>query len=340
MRNKIFVFLLIVCCATIIVGCNNQDNIPIWPFVESQMNIPRKFPKVILLNNGKVLIINGWNYDNFFVTKAEICTPNDNGECSFEIIGDTKDFYGTPFARKDGKIIIIGNPAQLFDPDTNVFTDISSPFIGQYEYLGVIQLNDGRIFIPIQKMIYNPDNDTKEILDSSLPPSYHWPTVYTLLPDGRVFACAESNERVYGYIYDLSAKTCTQAGFMNNLNYCEEAILMENGKVLVCGYGENPLKQDLPLEIFDPATGQFIVSKVIIPYIQSMTNLLNGNVLITALGKVYIYSPQKDDVISVMKMHNSRLGYDAVTRLSNGNVLFVGCGEPPSTAVVVYQYAP
>jgi hypothetical protein len=133
----------------------------------------------------------------------------------------------------NGKVLIAGgwsrlgslvlDTAELYDPDSGVFTPTGSM-------------------------------TTPRVLNSA-----------TLLPDGRVLIVGPrgNRERIVpgsttAEIYDPSTGAFTATGDMISEHYCQQAILLGNGKVLIVGgSADSGFARTPAAELYDPATGTF-----------------------------------------------------------------------------------
>ncbi len=146
-------------------------------------------------------------------------------------------------------------------------------------------------------------------------------------------------------IFDPATLSSTPTtGQLIHRRYGHTAILLQNGKVLICG-GENYSGGvSNTVELFDPATGMFaaVTSTMSVPrYVNTLTLLPDGRVLIaggnagpsnTATNTAEIFDPATETLIPVASPMNSpRYGHTA-TLLSSGQVLLAGGNN--GTAVV------
>lgn len=177
-----------------------------------------------LLENGKVLIAGGYDGDRN-LSEAELFDPATN---SFALIGKMQSVRNVHSATelKNGKILITGGEirsgniaqnAEIFDPKTNKFKEISNKLNDvRYKHDSVL-LADGNV------LIYG-GSDSRD-------------------RGGRL----KSAE-----IFDPEKETFTPTNQMNSARFkvSGAATLLENGKVLIAGSSEEP-------EIFDPKTKSF-----------------------------------------------------------------------------------
>ena len=125
--KKLSFFLLSVS----LVGCGGgSSSSPPGPPPEMkviQMNIPRRNHAATLLNDGRVLLVGGFDDNNQIVERAEIYDPSAN---EFIRIGNVNLSVGSITATllgNDNVLIVGGSNGYIFNPSDNSFTVTGSP---------------------------------------------------------------------------------------------------------------------------------------------------------------------------------------------------------------------
>ncbi len=189
------------------------------------MNAARYGHTATLLPDGRVLIVGGWDYDDYAFPGDEIYDPITRTFTSLGTLDPVTEHAA--IALPNGKVLVTGGDdyanwapvrfAYEFDPVTN-----TSAYIGD--------MNNDR-------------------------------TGHTmvLLGNGKVLICggwAWSSALASVEIYDPATHTFTKMGPMNSERWRHQATLLTNGKVLITG-GMSSGSYLSSAEIFDPGTGQF-----------------------------------------------------------------------------------
>lgn len=288
------------------------------------MVTPRQEHSATLLENGKVLIVGGFNtpLPSFAVLNAELYDPSTG---TFSPTGNLT----TPRAEQaatllpDGKVLIVGGSvdgtAETYDPTTGGFTTVES-IVGGY------------------------------FSDCALST---WSTA-TLLNDGRVLITRGSAPGGTGVlstagIYDPLAGTFTATGDMVWVHAEPVATLLADGRVLIvegrdfaCEVSSGPPAPGTPLgpipcggsEVYDPATGTFSPTGFVSgdPWRgwPSSNLLANGQVLVAGgdggndfVISAQLYNPLAGGFTATANMSLSRTEHTG-TLLPDGTVLIAG----------------
>jgi YVTN family beta-propeller protein len=286
---------------------------PAWTFT-GDMNVPRSGHTATLLNNGRVLVVNGndggsrfdpdQGRQTAFTDTVELYDSN-TGTWSFT--GSTRVIHGTATAVRlqDGRVLIAGGrkengvaqtAAEIYDPATGTWT-LTGP------------MNQGRVLhtltlLPSGKVLAAGGWGSGAFLSSAElydPVSGawsgtgamavgRWQQTATLLNDGTVLVAGGEN---YGFcpecsltaaeIYNPATGTWSPTGSLNNARATHRAELLLNGRVLVAGglvgAGTNTLSS---AELYDPTTGQWSSTGVLLGSRDSFVSarLLDGTVLV------------------------------------------------------------
>jgi len=168
---------------------------------------------------------------------------------------------------KDGRVLIVGgatgaestilNTAEMFDPATRSFSKVPATMSeARRSIYTIVTMRDGRVLIAGGRNFDNPN-----------------------APGAKVHDSAE--------IFDPGTNTFTPTGSMNVPRNMFMAILLDDGRVLIAGGGDNSggagsMAYDTA-EIYDPATGTFklLESKMSVPrQYHNIVKLLDGTVLV------------------------------------------------------------
>ena len=168
---------------------------------------------------------------------------------------------------KDGRVLIVGgasgkeltilNTAEIFDPATRSFTKVPATMSeARRSIYTIVTMRDGRVLIAGGRNFDNPN-----------------------APGAKVHDSAE--------IFDPKTNTFTPTGSMKVPRNMFMAILLDDGRVLIAGGGNNAggagsMAYDTA-ELYDPATGTFklLKSKMSVPrQYHNIVKLLDGTVLV------------------------------------------------------------
>ena len=288
------------------------------------LSVARGFGRAITLQDGRILLIGGGNYDESgAVANADIYDPSTG---LFTPTGSMQTARAAFMAVRlqNGKVLVAGGAndvvriasAEIYDPATGVFTPTGSLLVAR---------NNG---------------------------------VATVLPNGKVLITGggrgDGVSRSEAELYDPAVGTFTETGSMTDGRDDATATLLPNGKVLVAG-GAN---FDIPLstaDIYDPATGTFSASAGTLPArdFASAVMLPNNLVLILggqgdthglgdtgALDDGVIYDYQTDSFTTAGKMATARF-YTPGILLNDGRVLIAGGynNDGVVSASEIYSYS-
>jgi hypothetical protein len=235
----------------------------------------------------------------------------------------------------DGTVLIAGGvdfmgpdiplKEEIYDPHTRQFHAISgmiSPRLGH----AAVSLPDGRVLLVggvraanANSEIFNPATTTFTSLASISGERYELGSV--LLSDGRVLAVGGKRSGT-----DLaSAETFNPAsggwafgGLMNMPRSMMPVVRMKDGRVLVGGGGNAS-----PVEIFDPATGNFTTVPNTLVFATRGVLLPSGKVLLVGLGYLQTFDPSTQTATITGPRLKTYRG-EAVVLLPNGKVLIAG----------------
>lgn len=288
------------------------------------LSVARGFGRTVTLQDGRILLIGGGNYDESgAVVNADLYDPATG---LFTPTGSMHTARAAFMAVRlqNGKVLVAGGAngvtrltdAEIYDPATGAFTVTGSLLVSR---------NNG---------------------------------VAAVLPNGKVLITGggrgDGVSRSEAELYDSASGTFSVTGSMNEGRDDATATLLPNGKVLVAG-GAN---FDLPLstaELYDPATGTFTMSASTMPPrdFASAVLLPNNLVLIAggqgdthglgdtgALDDGVIYDYQTDSFTTAGRMATARY-YTPVILLDDGRVLIAGGynNDGVVSASEIYSYS-
>lgn len=150
----------------------------------------------------------------------------------------------------DGRVLVIGGnwevgvPAEIWQPDTGLFTDVISPTDLPSGGHTATVLEDGIVLI------------AGYVAESVEDPTFPYPT-----------------RRAVAYLFDPETGTFLDTGDMQTVRQMHEAVRLHDGTVLLVGEGS--------AEIFDPSTGRFAATAPPSGEYSTMTLLDDGRVLLT-----------------------------------------------------------
>jgi len=307
-----------------------------------------------LLADGTALIVGGGLGGLYqYKTLAELYDP---GTGSFTRTGDAVCAHGpraTATRLLDGQVLVaggVGAPrcAEIYDPATGSFTQTADLYSDHWNHTATLLL-DGRVLVAggdrdlsgqTQEVaeLYDPTTGTFS-LAAGLLNTARTEHAAALLPNGQVLivggVASPTEERGGGRVclksaelYDPNAGTFRAAGDMNFWACYPEAIVLNNGKVLIIDGSQ--------ADLYDPDTGSFLAVGLMRERRRNYTATLlaDGRVLIaggqdpgvsvgSGINSAEIYDPASGTFKPVASMAVGRSSHTA-TLLPNGMVLVVG----------------
>jgi RHS repeat-associated protein len=242
------------------------------------MSIRRLSHTTTLLHDGSVLVVGGgMDANGANLASAERYYPATN-------IWTSAGQMSVPRARhsatllSDGRVLVVGGTsvgsagpalasAEIYDPITNTW--FSAGNISEARYTGAATLLcDGRVLLAgggdsARADLYDPVTNTWILATPMSIPRQH--QTATLLDNGKVLvvggATPDSGE-VFGYrwlasaeLYDPVTNMWSPAGHMSVVRAKHEAVLLDNGNVLIMGgYGQRGVPVYASAEIYDPTS--------------------------------------------------------------------------------------
>jgi hypothetical protein len=203
------------------------------------MSLGRWCPTVTLLKSGKVLVAGGYDQNGTYQSSAELYDP-DSG--TFSSTGDMTTARDSAMATllTDGKVLIVGgsnpnqlNTAEIYDPSSGTFaaTTGSLPVAVTWPFLGTAFLKNGKVLVTgfsngSAAQLYNPK--TGKFSSTGMENFTDVGDTDIALKTGDVINVGPSGNLYVAGTRKFSAGPAMIADYSS-------AILLKNGKVLVCG---------------------------------------------------------------------------------------------------------
>jgi N-acetylneuraminic acid mutarotase len=287
------------------------------------MNNARSAPVAVQLENGRVLVLGGFNQTFTVLNSAEIYDPRTN---KWSLIAPmnvarVEDFAAVLLPGR--KVLVAGgtasdgtalNSAEIYDEATNKWTPTASMNIGRSEF-ATVMLHDGRVLV------------TGGLTHPQAPPVSPTRT-------------AE--------IFDPATGTWTFTENMGTRRSDHSAVVLRDGQVLVAGGAASELvARFASAEIFDPETGKWTpTGDMTSPRSEAehaAVLLRDGRVLVpggyiaheTGTSSADLYDPETGTWAPAGFMSNPRTGHVGLVLPGNRGVLVMGGlvhGAPQSLA--------
>ena len=295
-----------------------------WTLTGS-MNTSREDPQAVLLQNGQVLVAGGVETDNFgdgfILTSAELYNPATGTWTTTGSMNNIHEDGFTPFGPTmtllaNGQVLVAGG---CCNPSTGVgnnpIGDLYNPATGTWTTTGPMQsprsghvaafLSNGQVLVAggddnqghqnTTAELYNPATNAWSFTGSM--PVYNSNTA-TVLQSGQVLVTGSNNHSAE--LYNPATGTWSLTGSMNTPRGLDQAVLLQNGQVLVAGgeFGSTALAS---AELYNPATGTWSTTGSLqhARFYHTMTLLPNGQVLVAGgqdftpafLNSAELYTP-------------------------------------------------
>lgn len=301
-----------------------------------------------LLNNGKVLVVGGYNGNS--MSGAELYDPATGLFTATGALTTARDHH-TATLLADGKVLIVGGvnfvtttaTAEVYDPIAGTFTPTTGSLQAARSDHSATLLQGGKVLIVSGRNGASTYVATAEIYDpgtglftttANAPLSPRATHSATLLGNGKVLIAGgffQGNAVATAELYDPGPGTFTATGPLAAARAYHTATLLGSGKVLVVGGAATAVT-----ELYDPSAGTFSASGSLVTARSkwhAAALLPNGTVLI--VGGVGTGSPAP--LLSVAELYDPATGLctatgsmaeirelHTATALANGKVLVAG----------------
>src|SRR5215213_6668899 len=249
--------------------------------------------------------------------------------------------------REEGTSEIAISSAEIFDPETNMFTPTSAMNAPRNGHTATL-LPNGQVLIAggwdqngrtSTAELYDPQTGTFKATGSMMAPRQG--LTATLLKNGQVLIAggdsAHNTPQLTAELYDPATKTFAPTRDLNNGRFGHTATLLPNGKVLMVGGTSGNDNILASAEIYDSETGQFTPTKDanVVRYKHTAVLMRDGNVLILGgadrrdwsgkynSAEIYDFKVGTFTKISNMNQERFKLA-EAAVLLADGNVLIGG----------------
>ena len=317
-----------------------------------------------LLDNGKVLIAGGFPGDQSGLSSTELFDPATAGFGPGPVMGEARSGH-TATRLPDGKILVAGghngdylSSTEIYDPATNRFEPIEPMTMARSGHTATL-LTNGKVLIVggtgagwtflSQAELFDPRTRTFERTGGMLVARESHTA--TMLADGKVLVVGGHRGRrpsvtVYASaeIYDPAAGTFTPAGTMTRIRHKHEAVLLQDGRVLIAGGSDERDGRGayVSAEIYDPRTGKFTATgdmNAARYKLQGTSVLLKDGKVLFAGGsdKAEIFDPATNTFSYVHGSLGTNRFFATATLLRNGHVLITG-GYDDSNAASAHAW--
>ncbi len=237
----------------------------------------------------------------------------------------------------NGKVIIVGRGAELFDSSTLNFSVIGNRTISR-TYHTLTKLQDGRI------LISGGNLSTVEIYDSttatftntgSMVQAIRYGHTGTLLSNGKVLvtggsqATTTSSNLLSAELYDPTTGVFTSTGNLNFARRFHYATLLNDGTVLIVGGLDSQSQIVTTPEIYNPSTGVFTSisnSSCQTSTYQTSTLLSNKNIFLADnayIPNIQIFNTSSNSCTTIQQSLRG-ISYFSTALLKDGRVLIIG----------------
>jgi hypothetical protein len=261
--------------------------VPQWKTV-NMAHARGRTPSLAVTQDGRVLVAGGTPTPGGFgeaLTSAELFVPPPTE--AFQPVGNEMSVgrcWATSVTLLTGKVLLVGgcwnsysggvvsDQADLFDPETNLFTPTRSPMnVARGGMTLAALLVDGRALVASGNdstvEIYDPDTDSFELLSSAY--YLHDGGFLVRLRDGRVLfggggmncSCSvlpcSSSPNVE--VFDSDTETFSIVGAMTTARMWTTAVALPDGRAIVLGGCPmcNPIEFTAAIDVFDPVANTF-----------------------------------------------------------------------------------
>lgn len=260
--------------SSLVITSSSEIFSPLTNTVVSAGNMatPRCMMKSVLLNNGKVLVIGGYNFSsNTGLSSCELYDPITNTWSQTGSMLSSRSRF-TATLLKDGRVLVTGgnngtpmNSCEIYNPTTEIWSAVPSLPSSRNSHAAAL-LSDGNVLVTdgysgISRTcsIFNPTTNSWTST-GRLQTRGSGDHTLSLLPDNRLlltggWPAALSRSEVY----DISTHVWTGTQSLRYKRAVHAALLLPNGRVLVAGgidsyYGDQSEFSLASTELFSPIT--------------------------------------------------------------------------------------
>jgi hypothetical protein len=328
------------------------------------MSVARTGHTATLLSNGLVLIAGGENCNSgcVYYSSAELYNPSSG---TFTVAAGS---MATPYTGAaavplaSGKVLIAGGAssgaifntiAELFDPNTNLFTPTGTMVNPRQAFTATL-LQNGNVLLAGGQLSTGAVTSSAEIFDpttglfaatGSMHVARDFHTA-SLLPNGQVLIAGGGgavSRPASAELYDPASGTFLLTGSLEETRLYHTATALTSGAVVIAGGFAGQLLSSV--ESYNPTTAIFTSQSVFMSVARAghaATELADGRVFFTGgqdafsnvISSAEIYDPVAGTFSLTGSLIQGRFGHTA-TLLQNGNVLVVGGYSDPEGSVLV-----
>ncbi len=341
---------LILLCAltlalTVALPSTAQGTDDVW--AAGAMQTPRNSHAAILLPDGRVLAVGGWDGIRTLAS-AELYDPRTQAWTPTGAMSSTRA-YPTATLLPNGQVLVTGGwdnagaalaSVELYDPAADRWSAAAPMSLARAGHTATL-LPTGKVLVvggaddaaAAGAELYDPATNTWITTTGGMGAVRGWHTA-TLLPGGKVLVAGgwdrERQPLASAELYDPATNTWTVAGRMTAARVAHAATLLPDGRVLVTGGYDGSFLASA--ELYDPAAnGWTATAAMSTPRVYHTATLLrNGKVLVAggASGnspsdRAETYHPQAGNWTPAGGMHAAYESHGAIL-LSNDKVLITG----------------
>ena len=270
------------------------------------LSAAREYHTATRLQDGRVLVVGGWNDDGDSVAPAELWVPDKQTFVPSDAPVEERSFH-TATLLSDGRVLVVGGTGNTIASNAHDSAELWDPATGRFGPTGSLA--------------------TKRLSHTA-----------TLPADGRVLVVGGWYDDGPGPVvvpeaeaWDPSTESFSPAGGLTRARSGHTATLLPDGRVLIAGGGV-PGEAFTTMEVWDPATETFSSagSLSVARAEHTATALLDGRVLVVGGGdwernhaSAEIWDPETASTTPAGSLAEARFRHDSAL-LADGHVLVIG----------------